>query len=130
MVDTVEPEIEPNAAQASSPILISLLLAGEHVLDAEASMLPRFAERDLSFVQQAHEVLPRDVQDVGCLLCRDDLPDRYDRDRITAGHDLDHALEHVEDRLRDRQPLAARPDELALRCSPLRRVCDPFERTG
>ena len=43
------------------------------------------------------------------------LADRHDGDRVAARHHFGNALEHVEDRLGQRDGLAVRPDELAAR---------------
>jgi len=67
--------------------------------------------------------------EVGGLLRGQLLPDGHDGDRVTACHHLGYALENLQDRLGDRERLAARPDELALR-RPLRWwVRDRVERT-
>lgn len=63
-------------AEPSSSVLVALLFEREDVFDAEAAMLARLPIGDSSLVQQAHEILSRDVQQIGRLLRRDLATDR------------------------------------------------------
>jgi hypothetical protein len=64
-------------------------------------MLAGLQKQDVALVEQADPLLPGDVQEIGRLLCRDLAADRHDGDRVAACHDLGHALEDVEDALRE-----------------------------
>ncbi len=71
-------------------------------------MLARLSKWDPPLVQEPHEVLPRDVEQVGRLLRRHFSTNRHNGDRIASCHHLGDPLEDVEDGRRQRDRFTLR----------------------
>lgn len=104
--------IEPVFAQrASSVALRHARRVGEYVLDLHPTVGSDPVVGNRSFVEQLHQMGPRDVQEVGRFL-RSELPAVRDQLQREAGrHPLGHQLQHLQERGRDLNLLAMRTDQ-------------------
>jgi hypothetical protein len=63
---------------------IALALVGEQLLHTDALVCAGASVRDVSGVEQLDDVLARDVEDVGALLCGQLLADRHECEGVAA----------------------------------------------
>jgi hypothetical protein len=97
--------------QRLSPSAVAVSLEGEHVAYTDAPMLAGSVARNLAFIEETHDVLSGDVQELGGLLSRQFLADWHDADGLAAAQELGDPLESVEHGRRERDALTARTDE-------------------